>query len=709
MEQRVTLPRFPALHGWCNRLLRIDLSSGRIRAQEAAPYLPDYLGGRGIAARILWDEYPEPVDPFDPRNPLMIIPGALTGTPSPYSGRTVVAAFSPQSHPYCWFTRANIGLNWGNELKKAGYDGVIITGASETPVQILIQDDQVSILPADDLWGLDIIQTQDAIHASLGKKLKVMTIGPAGERLSRIATMQTGSTSVAGQGGFGAVMGSKKLKAISVVGTGKVPVANLEKLRWLYKEVGAQVRALRGPRRAFKEHLKRLNEELAPKGGQARGWACTAYCPTPCKLYLSTEGCAFQRHWEGGWACVSSLFRGWKGHPLYDWDFGLRGGFELNMYANALGLNHWELLVGIVPWLRSTNEKLGEFPKFNGRPVDWYSLDFWTQFLHDIAYRIGMGDALAEGAPRAASLLKLGEEIVRRYYTGWGYSGHWDGHAAFVNYIVYPFWIVGALHWAMDTRDPASDTHGYVQNVMYVGPFKRDGIVKNAPITWDHMRAIGERVYGRADVLDPLSGYEGKAIPAAYHAVRSVLKDSLPTDDQVFPLIYSLTTPDRFFRIGDIEGPDVDAHLFRAGTGVDWDTQELERAGERILNLERAITIRHWGRDRQFDERVIPSFEYDENWINPEIGVRMSLDRERFAPVMDEYYRLRGWDVQTGWPTRERLEELGLGDIYEAMIAGAKAARQRLPTLPSPEPVLDIHRYDPDRQDRLKEQKQSVP
>ncbi len=96
------------------------------------------------------------------------------------------------------------------------------------------------------------------------------------------------------------------------------------------------------------------------------------------------------------------------------------------------------------------------------------------------------------------------------------------------------FWIVGALHWAMDTRDPASSTHGYVQNVMHRGPWGFMGRGDN-PITWDHMRAIGERVYGRADTLDPWSGYEGKAIPAAWHGVRSVLTDCLSTDDQVFP------------------------------------------------------------------------------------------------------------------------------------------------------------------------------
>jgi aldehyde:ferredoxin oxidoreductase len=251
----------------------------------------------------------------------------------------------------------------------------------------------------------------------------------------------------------------------------------------------------------------------------------------------------------------------------------------------------------------------------------------------------------------------------------------------------------------MDTRDPASSTHGYVQNAMHRGPFGR-GRNEDYPVTWEHMKAIGERVYGRADTLDPLSGYEGKAIPAAFHGIRSVIKDTLATDDQVFPLIYSTHTEDRFVKVGDIDGPDTEAHLFAAGTGVDWDPMEFSRAAERVLNLERAITIRHFGRDRQMDERVLPAFEYEENWINPEIGERKALERDKFDPVMDEYLRLRGWDVTTGWPTRETLAALDLDEVYAPMVAGAQAAKARLPELPPERPIIDLHKDDAERKDR---------
>jgi aldehyde:ferredoxin oxidoreductase len=124
----VTLERYESIYGWANRILRIDLSDMRIWAQETAPYVPTYLGARGIATRIAWYEYPQPIDPFDAANPLMVMTGPLTGSRSPYSGRTHVCAFSPQASPYPWFTRSSIGGRFGGELKRAGYDSIVVTG-----------------------------------------------------------------------------------------------------------------------------------------------------------------------------------------------------------------------------------------------------------------------------------------------------------------------------------------------------------------------------------------------------------------------------------------------------------------------------------------------------------------------------------------------------------------------------------------------------
>jgi aldehyde:ferredoxin oxidoreductase len=674
----VTLPRFSLRFGWANRLLRVDLSNASITVQPLEGYIPDYVGGRGVAVRLAWDEYPQPVDPFAPESPLIIMTGALTGTRSPYSGRTSISGFSPQAFPYNWHTRANIGHHWGAELKRAGYDGLLITGAAESPVQLIVRDDTVTLAPADDLWGLDTFETQEVLRTQVHKDVRALCIGPAGERLSRIATIHTGTSSTAGQGGFGAVMGSKKLKAISVVGSGEAPVHDPELMDGLLKAVAADIRAYRAI-----PNLSEQNKAMAcDRGGRVRPYACTAGCPTPCNRYYSDmPGVAYpERRWEGHWACVGSMFRGVpEGGPishdgLFDWQMGTYAGLELNVLSNRYGLNQWDIIMSLVPWLERC-QQAGLISEINGVPMDWRSPQFWAMLLHAMAYREGLGDALAEGGLRASLQLNLGTDLARRYYNGWGFGGHWDGHACWSNYLVFPYWLVSALQWCTDTRDPYSSSHGYVQNVMRWSPLgDHPG---EPPISWDQMRAISTRVYATPDSLDPLSGYRGKAFAAFYHDRRSVMKDSLPTDDQVFPLIYSVTTEDRFFRVkapeplGEIDGPAIDCHLFRIGTGTEWDEAEFNRAAERIYTTERALCVRHFARDRRMDETVLRNYEYLENWPNPLLGQRYALDREQFEPVVNEYYRHLGWDPTTGRPTLERMQTLGIGDLYQPMTEGA--------------------------------------
>ena len=686
MSVSANMERFAPRYGWANRILCIDLSNRRIMARPVDGYVPDFMGGRGLVARIAWEMCREPIEPFAPENPLIIAAGALTGTRSPYSGRTAIGSFSPQAFPYCWFTRANVGSDWGARLKRAGYDALVITGASEEPVWLVIEDDRVTLRSAEQLWGLDALDTIAATQQELGKAARTMTIGPAGEHLSRIATMQVASSSAAGQGGFGAVMGAKKLKAISVLGSGHVRVAHPEQFAQLISETVKELELNRPTR-----DCGALNAKLqADKGGNARPYACTASCPTPCNLYLrDMPGVAHpDRLWEGNLTCVGSSFKGLgeggsvSRGGLFDWKLGLYAGFEMNVLSNRYGLNQWDIIMSMVPWLERCQWD-GLLSEMNGVALDWQSPQFWDMFLHALAYREGMGDALAEGGRRAARLLDLGEGFARRYYTAWGFGGHWDGHSGCQNHLVFPYWIVSALQWATDTRDPYSSSHGYVQNVMRHAPF---GSSPSA-LTWDQLRTIGERVYGSAEAVDPHGAYRAKAFPAYYHDRRSVMKDSVPTDDQVFPLIYSVTTEDRFFRVGDIGGPDIDSHLFRLGTATEWEPVDLEQAAERVYTLERALCVRHWGRDREMDLTALAAFEYEENWASPMLGRRYALDREQFLPVLDEYYGYLGWDPDTGWPTPERLAELGLDDVCGPMVSGAERALAERVPWPAEPPV----------------------
>ncbi|MHB1294052.1 MAG: aldehyde ferredoxin oxidoreductase N-terminal domain-containing protein [Anaerolineae bacterium] len=685
------LERFAPMCGWSNRILRVDLSGMTAHVEETARYLPAFIGGRGLAAAVAWDEYPQAVDPFAPENPLMVFGGALTGSASAYSGRTSVCGFSPQGYPFRWFSRSNVGGHFGAELKRAGYDGIVVTGVSERPVRILVCDDQVYVRDAQELWGLDALDTLAAIEAAEGGSVRSLVIGPAGERLSRIATIQTASSSACGHGGFGAVMGAKKLKAISVVGSGQVALAQPARVVEITRAVGREARC--GRRTA--EHARRVQADLAAEGGgSVRPYACTASCVSPCGLYYKdVPGRAHARNWDGHWFCVADIFRGYgddgpHAHGgVFDWRLGLRGGMELNALTNRYGLNQWDIIIGMVPWLEACQHH-GLLGRMFGRDIDWRSSAFWDVFLHALAFRQDEGDALAEGGWAAAPLLGLGEDLVRRYYTGWGHAGHWDGHGDWANYVVFPFWLVPALQWLTDTRDPIPSGHGYASRIMGSGVFANDP----GGITWDHMRAIAARVYGDARALDPEGGYEGKAAAAEFHSRRAIIKDCLSGDDMVFPMLYSRNTPDRLASVAGLEGPAVEHALFVAGTGVDWDEAEFNRAAARVYTLERALQVRHFGRDRALDSWVLPSFSYPENWASPLLGERQAMDRPRFEQVMDDYYRRLGWDAQNGWPTKERLVELGLADIDVAMREGAQAAQEARPRpeAPGEVPTVDL-------------------
>jgi aldehyde:ferredoxin oxidoreductase len=162
-----------------------------------------------------------------------------------------------------------------------------------------------------------------------------------------------------------------------------------------------------------------------------------------------------------------------------------------------------------------------------------------------------------------------------------------------------------------------------------------------------------------------------------------MILDCVPADDLTMPLLWSENAPDHIVRlpdidgVGEIEGPSVEYHLFQAGTGTRWSEGEFELAAQRVCTLERALQVRHWARDRSTDEMILPYFERSEVGQNPLLERRHGLDRAQFKPVMDEFYTLHGWDAEKGWPTAERLRELGMSSMYEPMVKGAAEARER--------------------------------
>ncbi|NAZ27992.1 MAG: aldehyde ferredoxin oxidoreductase, partial [Caldivirga sp.] len=209
------------MRGWAGRLLRVDLSSGRYWIQDIDPsILVSFVGGRGLAVKLLWDELRPGVDPLSPLNKLVIAAGPLTGYPGPNTGKLVIAAKSPLTGGY---GDGNIG-SWASvHLRKAGFDAMVIEGASPKPVYLYVEDDKVGLMPADDLWGLDTFETEDRLRRVHGSNVGMLIIGPAGENLVRFATVVAQRGRSGGRPGMGAVMGSKRLKAIVVRGTRPLP------------------------------------------------------------------------------------------------------------------------------------------------------------------------------------------------------------------------------------------------------------------------------------------------------------------------------------------------------------------------------------------------------------------------------------------------------------------------------------------------------
>ena len=489
--------RLPSVFGWAGTILRIDLGDMRVEATDSTALFPDFLGARGFAARVAWDEYPEPIEPFDAANPLMIFGGALTGSRAPYSGRATICAFSPQGYPHRWFTRSNIGGRFGGEMKRAGYDGIIITGAAEEPVRIGINDGEIRIVSARELWGLDAIDTIDAIVAEEGEGCRSLTIGPAGERLSRIATIQTDTSSASGQGGFGAVMGAKNLKAVTVRGSGRIALADPERMTAVSRALAKQASTPAW----FGKDMREFNRKLAEEGnGRARLRACSEACVTPCSVeFIDVPGRVHNRTWSGDWVCIGCFFTGPSPdappavREMYAWNLDRRAAFEMNVLSNRYGLNQFDILLGIAPWLIGC-QKAGLLSEYNQREPEWSSPHFWDELLHSIAYREGMGDALAEGGWAAAHDLGLGAEIAGVHYPGWGHPSHWDGHNLWNH--PFPYWIPAVLQWMIDTRDPFSTGHGSLRAMQFMrmiaessDPSERERILEKSH-TW------GNLIYG---------------------------------------------------------------------------------------------------------------------------------------------------------------------------------------------------------------------
>jgi aldehyde:ferredoxin oxidoreductase len=627
-------------YGYGGTILRVDLSSGEITRLATADYAGQFLGGRGIAARIYWDEVPPEVGALAPENRVILANGPLAGFPGLSSSRWLVAGKAPATDTAPdRFSYSNLGGTWGAQLKFAGYDAVVVQGRADKPVYLLIQNDTVEIKDAASLWGKGTTEVRDILKAEYGNSLRVVACGPAGERGLFWSTIIADNDS-SGSGGFGAVMGAKNLKAVAVRGTGMVTAARRDKL----DELRSRIRYLKWGQAQI---MWDVHQEAAlPK-----------HRPQAC--YGCIGGCVRQVSEAEDGTCGKTLC--FSGTTYVAWArryYGEKN--EVPFWANRI-CDYYGIdvhpLIRMLTWLDKCYQQGILTEEGTGLPLSRIgSLEFIQTLVHKIALEEGFGELLAQGAPRAAALVGGGaeEHVV--------HSMAYDPR----------MYIVSGIFYAMEPRMPIQQLHEIVIPVIKWGEWRRG--VEGAYVTGEVLLEVARRYWGGELAVD-FSTYQGKAVCAQKIQDRTYAKESLILCDYPWPLTTVRQPADH---VGD---PTLESQVFSAVTGRDMDEFGLYRMGERIFNLQRAILSREGHRGREGD--TLPEYVYTMPLAAPPINpeglapgkggqpISMTgnmLGRDKFQDLLTEYYALRGWDVASGLQTRIKLEELGLDDVARDLV-----------------------------------------
>lgn len=616
--------------GWTGRILRVNLSEIKWSIESTAPYAERFIGGIGIGSKIFFDEVSPDVGSLDPKNKLIFASGPLTGTLVPGSGRFEIVSRSPRSYPKETFTRSGMGGFVGPELKFAGYDALIVEGKADTLVNVWIHNDKIEIRDARAYRGEDTYSTQIRLREELNPLAKILSIGPAGENLSRLAVIMAETGFVSGKSGFGAVMGSKNLKAIAVRGTKPLKIFDSEKLMQVSKRV--RKLAASNPMREWTSFgIYPLEDQLDFLWKyRKRNTSCFG-CPTECFAYLKVPNSG-----EAQAHCINYYYAP-AAYRYYgktqEADQAVSDSFIL---ANRMGLDTFELYAMLL-FLKDAYDSglIKDHPEV---PLQQYgSREFIHKFLESIAQRKGMGDLLAEGGARAADKIKNSWEIGAKYYPAHGSSFH-------ENLRNYPGL---ALMWATDSRDPIIDHHSYkkVAVTFHNYPPPR----KYSP---EQLNRISEKLFGTSKAIDQ-STFNEKAKAIIYSQNKSAVVNLLVVCDWIYPLFYSNATEDH---MGDTS---VESKLLGAVTGYEVSEKELDQIGERVWNLMRAIMVRE-GRTRKEDTLHKLYFTTHQG--------EKALSFSDFESSKTEYYHARGWDENSGWPKEQKLYDLDLPDVAEVLL-----------------------------------------
>jgi len=690
-------------NGYAGKILKLDLTNLTAEVIQTSKY-ESWVGGHGMGSALFWDLCEDKtVKGTDPKNVVTIMSSPLSGTVAPsVSGRTEVQGIGLQGFPIPWYTRSNFGGRFSAMLKYAGWDGIAVVGKAPRPVWVNVVNSKVTFEEAKDLWGLDTWETQEEIWASVTKgrqdgawgeltagrdggrstqRPAVLTIGPNAERFAPLASLIHDAGNGAGQGGFGGVFASKNLKAVSVLGTGGVEIADPQAM--MEARLWAQQYAYAG-------HADNPNTYVGMQGMSAPpGNAIRMYSdgvksrPQACVGCL--RSCRGRTHNGSGneSSCIDF-------HWFTPQDKQAHGGFITANTAAATdllqryGMNA-STFMAITLWFQDLIAMgvLGAGKEIDTKlPIGQFgNVEFAAALLKSIAENTDIGADLAKGLPQAATKWGRYEKDTNSGILPiqeWGYAHHYDARTE--------------TEWGLASILGERDINGHDFDFpLYWTPTLNAMQGKTPDVSAEELAKIFKKKLApfhdemMIDYSDEGIYSEGVVKATAWLLYYGRFwKNSVLYCDWAWADFVNPYGP-------NYEGmtPEGEPKFLNAVTGGDMSFEDGMELGRKIWNMDRAIWILQ-GRHR--DQEVFTGYTYDVpsnggqtsfelpytlpvyedgKWEYKSVAGR-TLDRKKFEGVKTMFYEFEGWDPKTGWPTRECLQKLGLSEVADELEKAGK-------------------------------------
>lgn len=649
--------------GFTGKYLVCDLSKKKFETVEPGEdFYKKYLSGYGLGAAVITQRQKAGIDPLSPEAHLGFCSGILTGTGAMFSGRYMVVGKSPLTGGW---GDANSGGFFSNEIKKAGYDAVFFTGSSKDPIWVHVTNDGVEFKGAKHLWGKDTTETEETIRKELDdKKVSIASIGKAGEKVSLISGIVNDAGRIAARSGLGAVMGSKKLKAFSIKGTGKVHVADPERVKNATKKFMKQFKKVGPPDKISVKFLQPFGKLIARTGIHVPTQSSTVrymfkkYGTSALTAYSAEVGDSPVKNWAGV---------GYTDFPLDTMSSKLSEDNIIKHEKKKYSCHSCPLSCGGI-----FDIKTGKYKGTEGHKPEYETLSaFGSLILNDdlesiieineMCNRAGI-DTISTGGAVAFAIECFEKGIIDEKMTGglklgWGKSEE----------------IIKLVEMIIERE--------------HIGNLLADGVKKaSEEIGGDSYKyavhAGGQELPMHDARLDNGFGiaYQCEPTPGR-HTIASYLYSSLWGVEKIFPAarkniknakgkemkkinLYAATT---FYmqiingagvcEFGPLTGPVPLLEYINATTGWDLSPDEYFKIGERMLSLRKAFNVREGlkAKDTKMHGRGFGEPAHDRG---PHKNVTIDMDA-----LESGFFDVMGWDKETGGPTKEKIKELGLDEL----------------------------------------------